>query len=84
VADPEDRRGVLVELTPAGRGLVDDLAERHLENERALIGALTPEEQRTLVELLKKLLVPFEHERLEPRPARHKPRHGRGCRYQQE
>ena len=77
VADPEDRRGILVELTPTGRALVDELAEDHLENERALIGSLTPEEQRTLAALLKKLLIRFESEQPNPPAAARKTRHGR-------
>lgn len=77
VADPEDRRGVLVELTPAGRALVDGLAEDHLENERELIGTLTLEEQRTLATLLKKLLLGFESEQPNPPPALRKGCHGR-------
>lgn len=60
VTDPADGRGLLVELTQAGRRLVDDVASAHLDNERALLEALTPAEQDALVALLRKLLLSFE------------------------
>ncbi len=58
--DPADRRGIMVALTPEGLALVDTLAEGHVENERRLLAALSEDEQRTLADLLKKLLVAFE------------------------
>lgn len=79
VADPEDRRGVMVELTSDGQVLVDDLAEAHLNNERSLISSLTLEEQETLATLLKKLLIDFERESPNPLPQQKHSR-GRGCR----
>lgn len=60
VADPDDARGLLVELTAAGHRLIEAVAPLHLANERALIGALTPDEQRDLAVLLAKLLTAFE------------------------
>lgn len=54
--DPDDRRGVKIALTPAGRRAVDDLIGPMAEMEARLISVLTPEEQRTLNTLLKKLL----------------------------
>jgi DNA-binding MarR family transcriptional regulator len=53
--DPDDRRGTLIALTPAGRELIDGVTEAHLENERRLLGALTETEQRRLADLLRKL-----------------------------
>jgi len=53
--DPEDRRGTLITLTPAGRGLVDSTVEAHLENERQLLSALTESELSRLADLLRKL-----------------------------
>lgn len=62
VADPADGRGVLVELTPAGRRLVDSVIGEHLENERRLIAGLSRAEQRELGNLLRKLLRTLEPE----------------------
>lgn len=53
--DPADRRGILIELTTAGRALVDSASEDHLDNERRLLAALTRPEQRELADLLRKL-----------------------------
>ena len=53
--DPDDRRGTLIALTPAGRELIDGVTEAHLENERRLLGALTETEQRRLADLLRVL-----------------------------
>jgi DNA-binding MarR family transcriptional regulator len=53
--DPADRRGTLITLTDAGRELIDGLTPAHLENERTIIAALNEDEQRRLVELLRKL-----------------------------
>ena len=53
--DPGDRRGTLIELTPKGLALIDGVTPAHLDNERELIRALTPGEQETLAELLRKL-----------------------------
>jgi DNA-binding MarR family transcriptional regulator len=62
VPDPRDGRGLLVRLTARGRRLVDRAAPPHLDNERELLGALSPAEQRTLARLLRKLLLSIEGE----------------------
>ncbi len=69
VPDPEDGRGLLVELTPQGLKLVDQVAPQHLANERSLLTALNDEEQTQLSQLLRKMLTTFEHERGIPPPA---------------
>ena len=56
-ADPADRRGVLITLTPAGLELIDRVTEAHLDNERELIGALSEPERDRLAALLRKLQV---------------------------
>lgn len=61
-----DGRSVLVELTEAGRDLVDRIAPDHLDNERRLLSALSDDEQRTLTALLAKLLVSLETEHGHP------------------
>ena len=60
VPDPGDARGLLVELTPEGHRLVDELAPLHVANERELIDALDANEQQQLAALLAKLLGSLE------------------------
>jgi hypothetical protein len=55
--DPQDRRGLLIELTPAGRRLVDDAVTDHVAAEHRLLTALTPAERDQLAGLLRKLLL---------------------------
>lgn len=64
--DPEDGRGMLVELTPEGVQLVDRITPDHLSNERALLTALNIGEQTQLANLLRKMLVSFEREQPSP------------------
>lgn len=56
-ADPDDRRGTLVRLTPKGKTLVDNATTKHVANEERLLSALTVREQQQLSELLRKLLI---------------------------
>jgi DNA-binding MarR family transcriptional regulator len=60
--DPDDRRGIVVTLTPRGREVIDGLAPEHLANDRRMLAPLTSEEQATLAGLLKKLLLAYEAE----------------------
>jgi DNA-binding MarR family transcriptional regulator len=53
--DPDDRRGTVITLTPAGHKLIDSVTEAHLENERRILSALSEAEQRRLADLLRKL-----------------------------
>lgn len=57
--DPNDRRGVLVRLTPEGKTRVDSAFEALLEAERALMPELGPEDREHLATLLRRLLEPF-------------------------
>ena len=57
---PEDRRGVLVELTPAGLQQVDAALADLLESERRLLRDLPDEDRRTLANLLRVLVAPFD------------------------
>ncbi|QOD44325.1 MarR family winged helix-turn-helix transcriptional regulator [Clavibacter zhangzhiyongii] len=52
---PEDGRGKLVELTAAGRRLVDRVLPDHLATEEALLAPLDARERLTLAELLGRL-----------------------------
>ena len=54
-ADPGDRRGVLVTLTPAGRRAVDAALDELLEQERVLLSSLSPGDARTLAAALRTL-----------------------------
>jgi DNA-binding MarR family transcriptional regulator len=53
--DPDDRRGTLITLTPAGLELIDTLTAAHVENERRLLGALSDADRKRLADLLRKL-----------------------------
>ncbi len=61
VPDPEDRRGILVELTEQGRELIDTALIAHVANEERILKILSKEEQDTLATLLGKLLSSLEH-----------------------
>jgi DNA-binding MarR family transcriptional regulator len=58
--DPQDRRGVLVELTPEGRRRVDAAVDALLDQERDLLAALDRREQEQLARMLRTLVTPFD------------------------
>jgi DNA-binding MarR family transcriptional regulator len=62
--DPHDRRGVLVQLTDAGRDAVDAAMADLLEHEHGLLGSLTAAEQQRIAKVLRELVRPFDDERL--------------------
>jgi DNA-binding MarR family transcriptional regulator len=57
--DPADRRGIFVELTPEGLGLVDRAIEAHAAAEEYAVSGLTTGEQKQLARILRKLLLTF-------------------------
>ena len=57
VADPDDRRGVLVQLTPKGMKLIDSVMPEHLENEDFILRNLPPADRKQLTDLLRKLIL---------------------------
>jgi DNA-binding MarR family transcriptional regulator len=57
VPDPEDRRGVLVELTKKGVDLIDSIMPEHLQNEERALEKLSASERKQLADLLRKLIV---------------------------
>jgi len=57
--DPDDRRGVLVRLTAAGRRSVDAALADLLDRERELLSALPGPERERLAALLRPLLAQF-------------------------
>ena len=66
LADPNDRRGRLVELTAKGRRLVDKAVVDHLANEDGLLEALNATDRERLAELLRKLLLSERFQALDP------------------
>ncbi|TDC55969.1 MarR family transcriptional regulator [Actinomadura sp. KC345] len=58
--DPQDKRGVLVRLTGAGRTRVDAAFADLLEREQAILDSLSSDQRDVLAGLLRTLLVPFD------------------------
>ena len=58
--DPDDRRSVVVELTDAGREVLDEAVAANTQGERSLIGDLSETEVATLGLLLRKMLGSLE------------------------
>jgi DNA-binding MarR family transcriptional regulator len=56
LADPDDRRGVIIELTDQGREVVDAAVAALTISDRQLMERLDPQEVATLEVLLRKLL----------------------------
>ena len=55
VPDPDDRRATLVELTDAGHDLLDRMSARRHEGARARLEVLDDDEQRTQLDLLRRV-----------------------------
>lgn len=60
--DPNDRRSMLVQLTPKGLRVIEDAVAAHTANEQVLLGPLSTTERGTLAGLLRKLLAEHEDE----------------------
>ena len=58
--DPDDRRGVIVELTDSGTEVVDAAVAANAASDRQLLERLDPAEIETLEGLLRKLLAGLE------------------------
>ena len=58
--DPNDRRGVIVALTEAGRETVDAALADLLSRERELLARLSERDRSVLASLLRELLEPFD------------------------
>lgn len=58
--DPQDKRGVQVRLTEAGRTLVDTAFADLLAREHAILAGLSPADRTRLAGLLRTLLAPFD------------------------
>lgn len=53
--DPKDRRVNLISITEKGKDLISKIFPKHLENINEIFSALTIEEKKNLISLLKKL-----------------------------
>ncbi len=60
--DPEDRRGVIVRLTPEGKSTVDGAFAALVDAELELLGTLPDRDRQRLAALLRTLLAPFSDE----------------------
>jgi DNA-binding MarR family transcriptional regulator len=60
--DPDDRRGVRIELTAAGRRRYKETVHSQAQKEALVAGALTVREQKQLNALLRKLMLAFERD----------------------
>lgn len=58
--DPDDRRGVIVQLTEAGRRALDEAVSANAGREKGMLAHLTKQQQKTLAVLLRKLLTGLE------------------------
>ena len=56
IPNPEDRRGLSIELTQAGHDLVDGLVAEHVANEEQMLSGLSGREREQLSKLTRKLL----------------------------
>ena len=53
---PNDRRGIVVQLTEKGLALIDEALTAHVANEHEILAGLTSAERETLAQLLEKLI----------------------------
>lgn len=58
--DPQDRRGLLVELTPRGLALVDGLVARHAAIGERVVSGLSGDEERALISGLRSVIGSLE------------------------
>lgn len=58
--NPDDRRSVIIALTPKGSALVDEAVTSHVANQHRLLENLSADERAALDGLLRKFLVEFE------------------------
>ena len=62
--DPNDGRGVLVQLTEVGRNAVDAALTDLLERERVLLAGISVEDRNRLADVLREIVLPFDQEAL--------------------
>jgi DNA-binding MarR family transcriptional regulator len=59
--DPNDRRGVRINLTDLGLAKINEAMTAHLENERRILRHLSKQERSQLISLLRRFLLGLEH-----------------------
>ncbi len=62
IPDPNDRRGTLITLTDKGLILIEQAVEAHVANAHRIVRVLDESERKSLVGLLRKLVLSFEQE----------------------
>lgn len=62
IPDPNDRRSMLVQLTPKGLRMIEQAIVSHAENEQKLLAPLGPSDRKALAEYLRTLLSEYEDE----------------------
>jgi DNA-binding MarR family transcriptional regulator len=81
IPDPNDRRGVVVQLTASGRSLADRAIALHFKEMSRLLGGLPPKDAQRIATLLSTLLLSLEEVpsgKATPKTNGHKPaRNGR-------
>ena len=60
--NPSDSRSFLIELTPEGLALIDEVVEAHVATQAGLLEGLTPQETETFSALLSKALAVAERD----------------------
>jgi DNA-binding MarR family transcriptional regulator len=65
-ADPNDRRGTLVGLTPKGKAIIDRAIGDHVANEERLLRPLRPNDRRAFDRLLRGFLASLEPTATQP------------------
>ncbi|SUO95319.1 MarR family winged helix-turn-helix transcriptional regulator [Suttonella ornithocola] len=60
LSNPEDARSTLVQLTELGRVLIEQVLEKHVENEKQLVSLLQPKMRKHLDEGLSQWLMTLE------------------------
>jgi|SRR6185436_142643 DNA-binding MarR family transcriptional regulator len=66
--DPDDRRGILVELTPEGKRVYEDAVGAQGRKESLVASALSVPEKKQLNALLRRLMIEFERAEGGPPP----------------
>lgn len=65
---PNDRRATLIELTEAGEQMLGDSGDEHVEAAAELLQALSPSQQRALLEAMETLLGELQRRGFSPDP----------------